>query len=117
MPKVRKDEPRQNERLIEEIKKELRDFDWDTNSDDWKVTYRARYAAGYRTIILNPKEDCSKKNPLYTNKSWFERLYVIEGFSERKMARICGVEKTTIGNWRKKHNIPKTIPRAVNPTR
>lgn len=94
------------ERIKEYIKKKI---DWDSISDDWKINYQPRYSAEFQIINLNPKQNCSKNNPLYTNKKWLEHLYINLELSERKIAKICGVDKSTIGRWLIKHEIPKRI--------
>jgi hypothetical protein len=58
--------------------------------------------------LLNPSQDCSQDNPLYTHKKWLEQIYNNKELqlTDQKIAEICGVQKTTIGRWRKRHDIP-----------
>ncbi len=52
MAKIRIDKSDQNERGIEKIKEEIKSIDRDISSDDWKVTYRARYAGSLSFLVI-----------------------------------------------------------------
>jgi transposase len=41
----------------------------------------------------------------YTEKSWLKKQYFDEGKSLREIADLCGVSKTTIRRWCRRHNI------------
>ena len=57
------------------LKEKIKNFEWDKISDDWRVKYLPRKGAEYETILIDPKQDCSRKNPLYIHKEWLERIY------------------------------------------
>lgn len=96
---------------VNKIKEYLKHVNWHEISDDWKIqVYSGR---GYKTITLNPYQDCSESNPLYMHKQWLEWVYTNEklNLTDQLIAEICGfINNKTIGNWRAKFNIKtKTI--------
>ncbi len=50
-------------------------------------------------------------NTLYRNKDWLYLKYWEDNLSTVKMAEICGVEKRTIRDWMKRHNIARRTHR------
>ena len=98
---------KKNEQDLEKIKEYLKQVNWHEISDDWEIqVYKGR---GYKTITLNPYQDCSESNPLYMHKKWLEWVYTNEelNLSDQSIAEICGfINNKTIGNWRAKFNIP-----------
>ncbi len=95
-----------------EIKEYLKKINWHYISDNWEIqVYRG---TSYKTITLNPYQDCSKLNPLFIHKKWLEWVYTSKALNlkDQTIAEICGcINNKTIGNWRKKFNIPT---KAVN---
>lgn len=90
------------------LKEKIKNFEWDKISDDWRVKYLPRKGAEYETILIDPKQDCSRKNPLYIHKEWLERIYNDEELklTDLRIAQICDVTTSTINRWRKKLKIP-----------
>lgn len=43
----------------------------------------------------------------YHDKTWLQERYWGEGLSTRQVACLAGVHRATIGNWMKKHGIPR----------
>jgi hypothetical protein len=92
---------------VENSKDQIRNIDWDNITKDWEIEQRNnQYSAN--KIQLDPKQDCSRTNPLYKHKKWMKTVYNNEELklTDRKMSEICGVHLATIQNWRKIHNIP-----------
>jgi len=91
---------------VQEIKDYIKNLDWENIAKDWTVTYRPKFG-DHRIILLNPSQDCSQDNPLYTHKKWLDQIYNNKELqlTDQKIAEICGVQKTTIGRWRKRHDI------------
>jgi len=94
---------------LEKIKEKIKELTWDDYSDKyWTVRWRENQYSDFDKIYrLNPKEYCSKKNPLYLHKGWLERVYNNEEWqlTDQMIAKICGVHFKTIGKWRKSNNI------------
>ncbi|MBA7640030.1 hypothetical protein ES703_47691 [subsurface metagenome] len=99
---------------LEKIKEKIKELTWDDYSDKyWTVRWRENQYSDFDKIYrLNPKEYCSKKNPLYLHKGWLERVYNNEEWqlTDQMIAKICGVHFKTIGKWRKRNNIMGRAP-------
>lgn len=98
-----------NENEIQRIKDYIINIDWYSITKDWTIKYQKNQYSDYEIIQIDPKQDCSKTNPLYKHKKWLERIYNDKKLklSDRLLARICGVSShNTIRKWREKHNIP-----------
>ena len=80
------------------------DWDWDKNAPEWIVSDQKTK----NPIQLDPTKDCSIQNPLYKSEIWLNRIYNDEKFnlSDRKIGELYNLGHKTIGNWRKKLNIP-----------
>lgn len=61
--------------IINKLKESIKNFEWDKISDDWSIVHLPRYRAQYETIILDPKQNCSRTNPLYKHRQWLEFIY------------------------------------------
>lgn len=89
---------------LEKIREMIKQINWG------KLTYKYRKNQNSPSIeiALDPYSDCSHTNPLYRNKSWLVRLYTDKNLnlSDKKLAKICGIDVSNITKWRKKHNIP-----------
>ena len=92
---------------INKLKESIKNFEWDKISDDWSIVHIPRYRAQYETIILDPKQNCSRTNPLYKHRQWLEFIYNNEKLklTDLIIAQICEVTTSTINRWRKKLNI------------
>ncbi len=97
---------------LENFKEKIKKIDWDKISDDWVVEIPASRFSVNKKALLDPYSDCSKANPLYMHKKWLERIYNDEEFnlSDRKFGEVCGVAHSTIGDWRREHNIKAKRP-------
>jgi transcriptional regulator with XRE-family HTH domain len=67
-------------------------------SDSCKNKYQSENFAGEN----NPRSVGGK----YTDKSWLKKKYLVEGKTQKQIARVCGVSDVTIGNWLDKFDIP-----------
>ncbi len=96
--------------LISLLGKEyFKQVNWHEISDNWVI--QVYTGTGYKTITLNPYQDCSKSNPLYMHEKWLEWVYNNKelNLNDLSIAEICGLNNKTIGNWRKKFNISTKI--------
>ena len=96
---------------LEEIKTRIKNIEWDLISNDWTLRYQPNQYSEYKTIKLNPKKNCSKRNPLYRKKEWLERIYHDKELQldDQSIGQICGIHKSSICKWRKKHGIPTKL--------
>ncbi|MCK4285154.1 MAG: hypothetical protein KAX18_03080, partial [Candidatus Lokiarchaeota archaeon] len=96
---------------INKLKENIRSFEWDKISDEWSIVHLPRYRAQYETITLDPKQNCSRTNPLYKHRQWLEFIYKNENLklTDLLIAQICEVTTSTINRWRKKLNISKKV--------
>jgi len=96
---------------LEEIKEKIKNFDWESISDDWNITARSNQYAEYKNISLDPTKDVSKENPLYRNKEWLDKVYNSKNWklNDKDIANLCGVHPSVIGKWRKKHHITRKL--------
>ncbi|MFW9879598.1 MAG: hypothetical protein ACFFG0_41510, partial [Candidatus Thorarchaeota archaeon] len=96
-----------DEKNTQKLREIIRNIDWDEITTDWNIELRInQYPA--QEIQLNPKQDCSRINPLYKHKIWLETIYANKklNLTDKQISKICGVHLTTIQNWRKIHDIP-----------
>jgi len=93
---------------IQKMREQIRNINWDNISKDWTVIHRTNQYSDSEIIQLDPKQACSKNNPLYRHKEWLEHTYNDKklNLNDKKIGEICGVDKSTIGKWRKVHEIP-----------
>ena len=91
----------------QKLREVIKGIDWDNITKDWKIEIRKNQFPA-REIQLNPKNDCSRENPLYKHKIWLKTIYNNErlNLTDKKISEICKVHIATIQNWRKIHNIP-----------
>jgi len=96
---------------LEEIKEKIKNFDWESISDDWNITTRSNQYAEYNNISLDPTKDVSKENPLYRNKEWLDKVYNSKNWklNDKDIANLCGVHPSVIGKWRRKHHISRKL--------
>ncbi len=96
---------------LEEIRNKIKQINWIEISNNWTINYRVNQYSGIKQIKLNPYQDCSKNNPLYKHKEWLERIYTDKNLNlnDKLIGKICGVNPTVIGRWRKKHQIQTKI--------
>jgi len=89
---------------IEDIKSEIKQWDWYKFSQDWIV--KKQYDG---LIKLNPFEDCDEfLNPLYMHKIWMEKIINTRKFNmnDSRLGELCGVSFNKIYYWRwKVHKI------------
>ncbi|MFW9895032.1 MAG: hypothetical protein ACFFD7_04435 [Candidatus Thorarchaeota archaeon] len=93
---------------IDEIKEYLKQVNWSEISKDWKI--QVYVGSNYKTISLNPYQDCSKSNPLYKHEKWLKWVYTNKelNLNDISIAKICGnINNKTIGNWREMYDIPR----------
>jgi hypothetical protein len=88
---------------LEEIKKEIKNVDWESISNDWSITTRPNQYTEYKKIPLDPTKEVSKENPLYRHKEWLNKIYNNKEWklNDKYIAKLCGVDPTVIGKWRK----------------
>jgi len=93
-------------------------IDWNNISKDWTVSFKGKGSNQYTpdiVVTLDPYSDCSKDNPLYMHKQWFERIITDKRFhiQEKDIAQLCGEKLNTIRDWKfRKHKLKKSfIPR------
>ncbi|MHA2397506.1 MAG: HNH endonuclease [Promethearchaeota archaeon] len=92
---------------LDKVRNAIKNMDW--SGMDWNIEYKIRNNAPIEKIQLNPKEDCSKKNPLYRHKGWIERIVRDKRFNltDRRLGELCGISERTARRYRKeKHEIP-----------
>ncbi|MFX1297297.1 MAG: hypothetical protein ACFFD2_20890 [Promethearchaeota archaeon] len=95
-----------NEKSTQKLREMIRNIDWNVITTDWKINLRKnQYPA--TEIQLNPRQDCSRVNPLYKHRIWLETVYTNKelNLTDKKISEICGVHLDTIQRWRKIHNI------------
>ena len=96
------------EKNAEDIKKEIKNIDWNKISKDWTV-WKNSNQYGETRMPVDPTKDCSKDNPLYRHKEWVEKIVRNEKFNltDRRIAKVCGISERTTYKWRwEKHQIP-----------
>ncbi len=88
----------------ERIKEYIKNLEWVEEFPDWTIIDRRTG----NPINLDPTQDCSKKNPLYKSEKWLNRIYNDDrlDLSDRKIGELYNLSHKTIGNWRKKLDIP-----------
>lgn len=103
---------------LENIKETIKKIDWNSISQDWTVSFKGKGSNQYTpdiVVTLDPYSDCSKDNPLYIHKQWFERIITDKRFhiQEKDIAQLCGEKLNTIRDWKfRKHKLKKSfIPR------
>ncbi|MFO7797863.1 MAG: helix-turn-helix domain-containing protein [Promethearchaeati archaeon] len=92
---------------LKDVKNALIDkniINWDeilADLQDWRIEYKVNQYKSF-IIELNPYNYPSENNPLYMKKEWLETVYNDERFnlSDSRLAKICGVPKTRITDWR-----------------
>ncbi len=92
---------------LDKVRKAIKNMDW--SGMDWNIEYKIRNNAPIEKIQLNPKEDCSEKNPLYRHKGWVERIVRDKRFNltDSRLSELCGISERTARRYRKgKHSIP-----------
>lgn len=92
---------------LNKVKETIKNMDW--SGMDWNIEYKLRNFAPIEKIQLNPKEDCSEKNPLYRHKGWVERIVRDKRFNltDSRLCELCGISERTARRYRKeKYNIP-----------
>ncbi|MBA7656918.1 hypothetical protein ES703_64847 [subsurface metagenome] len=89
---------------IEKLKQDIKNLGWDKDAPEWIITD----GNTKKPIQLDPTQDCSKDNPLYKSEKWLKRVYNDEKLelTDRKIGKIYNLSRRTIGNWRKKLDIP-----------
>ena len=93
---------------IQRIKNLIRNINWENITEDWPINYQNNQNQGENIIQLDPKQDCSATNPLYRNKAWLKKIYNDQSLNlnDTKIGKICNLHKSTIGRWRRFHEIP-----------
>ena len=96
---------------IQRIKEEIRNINWEDITKDWTIYYRRNKNSEDKIIQLDPKQDSSAINPLYKHKDWLKQIYNDENLNlnDTIIGEMCGVHKSTIGKWRKIHDIPTKL--------
>lgn len=96
---------------LDKVKQEIKNIDWNSISDDWSIITRSNQYAEYKKLALDPTKDTAKENPLYRHREWLNEIYNNKEWklSDNDIARLCGVNPTVIGKWRKKHQIPTKL--------
>ena len=92
---------------LEKIKCEIQKLNWKCISNDWSILMRSNQYADYKKIPLDPTEKVSKENPLYRHKEWLKEVYSNKKWdlNDTDIAKLCRINPTVIGKWRKKHQI------------
>lgn len=93
---------------IQKLKKMIKNIKWENITEDWSIDCQ-RYQNSEENIIhLDPKQDSSTTNPLYKHKEWLKKIYNDQNLNlnDTKIGKICNIHKSTIGRWRRIHNIP-----------
>lgn len=85
---------------LENIKEKIKNLDWYEISNQWVIRYQKDGFSKKQSIILNPYEDCSEKNPLYRHKEWLNYLYTNLELSDPTIGKICNLSGSTIHKWR-----------------
>lgn len=95
---------------IQKIREKIRNIDWDNVTKDWSINYSKNQYSDIE-VQLDPKQDCSRTNPLYKHKKWLETVYNNKdlNLTDQLISEVCGVHLTTVQNWRKIHNIPAKV--------
>jgi hypothetical protein len=96
---------------IQRIKEEVRNINWEDITKDWTINFRQNQNSEDKIIQLNPKQDSSVTNPLYKHEDWLKQIYNDEtlNLNDTLIGEMCGVHKSTIGKWRKIHDIPTKL--------
>jgi len=113
---------------INEIKDEIKKWDWGEISDNWIVyKYRGGDKQSKKSYIeykLNPYKDCDKdSNPLYMHKRWLEKVATDKRFNltDSRLSKLCGIPISTVQHWKQRtHKIStkytkKGAPKYVDP--
>ncbi|MHA2260637.1 MAG: hypothetical protein ACXACO_21925 [Promethearchaeota archaeon] len=95
---------------IQSIKEEIKKINWDEVSKDWCIKY-GQNQHSIKKVQLDPRQDCSRANPLYKHKKWLETVYNSKelNLTDKLISKVCGVHLITIQNWRKIHKIPAKV--------
>jgi hypothetical protein len=82
---------------IQDIKEVVKNINWDDVSKDWAVKY-GKNQHSIKKVQLDPRQDCSRANPLYKHRKWLETVYNNKelNLSDKLISKICGVHLTTI---------------------
>ncbi len=103
---------------LKNIQKTIKTINWDDISQDWTVSFKGERSNQYSrdiVITLDPYSDCSKENPLYMHKQWYQRVINDKRFylQEKDIAQLCGEKLNRIRDWKfRKHELKKSfIPR------
>jgi len=92
---------------MDKVRETIKNMDW--LGINWNIEYKIRNNSPIEKIQLNPKEDCSKKNPLYRHKGWVERIIRDKRFNltDSRLSELCGISERTACRYRwEKHGIP-----------
>lgn len=86
---------------LDQVRETIKNMDW--SGIDWNIEYKIRNNAPIEKIHLNPKEDCTEKNPLYRHKEWFELIVLDKRFNltDRRISELCGISERTARRYRK----------------
>ena len=94
---------------IDEIRDEIKKWDWGEISDNWTVIkYRGgdkQSKKSYIEYYLNPYKDCDKdSNPLYMHKGWLERVVTDKRFNltDSRLSKLCGISIGTVQYWKQR---------------
>ena len=84
---------------IDEIREEIKKWEWNRISQNWTVKKR-----GECLVELNPFEDCDQNsNPLYMHKAWMEKIVNVREFNlkDPRLSELCGltIPKTYYWRW------------------
>jgi len=103
---------------LENIKETIKKIEWNNISKEWIVSFKTKRSNQYTpdiTVNLDPYSDCSKDNPLYMHKQWYEHIITDKRFylQEKDIAQLCDEKLNKIRDWKfRKHKLEKSfIPR------
>lgn len=100
---IAKKENRQqiNYKVIDLIRKKIKQFDWQDISDNWTVKNRKNQFAE-EIIPVDPTKDCSEDNPLYKHKDWVNTLFKVNEFNltDSRLGNLCGISRNKARYWR-----------------
>ena len=93
---------------IQRIKEMIKNINWENITEDWTIDCQKNQNSEENIIHLDPKQDSSAANPLYKHKEWLKKIYNDQNLNlnDTKIGEICNLNKSTIGRWRRTHNIP-----------